>query len=419
MKVLFFAQAFPIVSETFVLNQVTAMIDRGHDVRVYGWGKPDECIHEDFIKYNLASVTWGMVHPVPHSHIKRALKALPYLAMSVFRHGPKALRLLSPAYGRNATGLLLLNIARRFSKEQWKPDVIISHFGDNGILINAIRRSGIIDRRTICYTFFHAHEICRLTTSALSDKYRPMLDSDDRLLPISRFWYDKLRTAGADTTKMQVFRMGIDPKRFTYRVPQPDTSTVKILTVGRLVGQKGYEYAIHGIAGYIKKTNLKVSYTIIGQGPLDATLKRLVRDLGIADNVTFLGPQTQDTVRRHILDTDIFLLPSVTDDEGYMEGIPVALMEAMAMGPICISTYHSGIPELIEDGISGFLCNEKDSGAITDLLIKAENLDCTQRQRISQNAHDKIIAEYNVDTLMDNLSDMISNDAAKLLDTNV
>src|SRR5439155_17216983 len=109
-------------------------------------------------------------------------------------------------------------------------------------------------------------------------------------------------------------------------------------------------------------------YHIIGDGPLRTSLERLAAELGLAQRVTFSGSLPHCEVKRQLRSAHLFLLPSVTASDGDMEGIPVALMEAMAAGLIAVSTYHSGIPELIEDGATGFLAPERDTEALAAKL---------------------------------------------------
>jgi colanic acid/amylovoran biosynthesis glycosyltransferase len=169
--------------------------------------------------------------------------------------------------------------------------------------------------------------------------------------------------------KIYVHRMGIDLEKFQFqeRMLQPG-EPLKILTVGRLNEKKGHEYAIKGVAKLIKKKK-NLIYTIAGDGPLGDKLANLVLDLGIDGNVKFLGPVDQKEVLKLYRESHIFLLTSVTAKNGDQEGIPVVLMEAQAMGLPIISTYHSGIPELVENGKSGFLVPEKDSIKLAEKLI--------------------------------------------------
>jgi colanic acid/amylovoran biosynthesis glycosyltransferase len=104
------------------------------------------------------------------------------------------------------------------------------------------------------------------------------------------------------------------------------------------------------------------------------TLRDLAGELGIEERVEFHSALPHSEVKEHLARSHVFLLPSVTAADGDVEGVPVALMEAMAAGLIAVSTYHSGTPELIENHKTGFLAPEKDVQALAMHLISiAEN----------------------------------------------
>ena len=214
-------------------------------------------------------------------------------------------------------------------------------------------------------------------------------------------WEKQLIEAGANPQQVKVLLMGVDLERFKYIENNTSGETVNILSVGRLCGQKGFEYAIRGVAEYARSAGKKISYKIIGSGELECKLKTLVSELNATDYIHFLGVQPQQIVTKEMENANIFLLPSVTDEVGFMEGIPVALMEAMARGLVCISTYHSGIPELIDNGVSGYLCNEKNSEDIAHLLFQIENLSPAQFDVIRQNA--RIVVENDFDVVKETM----------------
>lgn len=415
MRILFFVAQFPCTSETFVLNQVTSMIEAGHDVRIYSWGKADPfCTHKDVVKYDLMSKTIYMDMDVPQSHAVRFFKIIPSIVKMVIKYGHSAFRLLSPEYGDpvKSKNLIQSYIAQRFLKFDWLPEVIVSHFGDNGILITAMRNAGVIPSDTKCFTYFHAHEICRMNVGQAASFYKPMFNGQDILLPINYLWKERLISAGANPQNVKVLRMGVDLKRFKYVENNEIGDTINILSVGRLCGQKGFEYAIRGVAEYAKSAksaNKKISYRIIGRGELEKILKKLVDELNASDYIHFIGSQPQQVVAEEIKKANVFLLPSVTDDAGFMEGIPVALMEAMARGLVCISTYHSGIPELITDGKTGFLCKEKDYGGIAKKIREIESLSLDQWNTIRQKAREVIESDFDVVKETRKLQDLIEN----------
>jgi colanic acid/amylovoran biosynthesis glycosyltransferase len=171
--------------------------------------------------------------------------------------------------------------------------------------------------------------------------------------------------------------MGIDCNKFLFIVRQPPLEgQVRIATVARLIEKKGIEYGIQAIAKLQQQyPNLK--YMIIGEGNFRDRLEHFITELGVENRVELLGWKSQNEVIEILNQSHLLLAPSVTGQKGDQEGIPVAIMEAMAMGLPIISTQYSGIPELVEDGVSGFLVPERDADAIArklDSLMKNPDL---------------------------------------------
>ena len=162
--------------------------------------------------------------------------------------------------------------------------------------------------------------------------------------------------------------MGVDLKMFAFapRRPRQD-GKVRLLTVARLAEKKGVEYGIRAVANVLRK-HPHVEYNIAGDGPLKNDLANLVDTLNINDKVRLLGWKRQEEIVELMKGADILLAPSVTSRGGDQEGIPVVLMEALAQGLPVLSTQHAGIPELVQDGESGFLVPERDVNALTERL---------------------------------------------------
>jgi colanic acid/amylovoran biosynthesis glycosyltransferase len=156
--------------------------------------------------------------------------------------------------------------------------------------------------------------------------------------------------------------------RFSFSTRKPKTDgKVQLLTVGRLVEKKGLEYAVQAVARALKKYP-NLSYKIVGDGPLRDSLASSIKELGLERHINLVGWKKQEEVAVLLQEADLFLSPSVTSQDGDQEGIPATLIEAMARGLPVLSTYHSGIPELVEDGKSGFLVPERDVEALTTKL---------------------------------------------------
>ena len=188
--------------------------------------------------------------------------------------------------------------------------------------------------------------------------------------------------------KLDICRLGVDPKHFK---PLPQTgkpNRKQLLCIGRLTSAKGQAILLEAMALLLQKSS-PLQLTIVGMGPDYDSLKMYTQTLGIQNHVNFTGAIDQD----HIIDfyqaADIFVLPS------FAEGLPVVLMEAMAMGIPCISTAITGIPELIQHRQNGLLVSASDveglAGAIQELTENSQLYN-----QLAETGRRKVMAEYDL-----------------------
>lgn len=173
-----------------------------------------------------------------------------------------------------------------------------------------------------------------------------------------------IRLVGAQAvTKLKIVRCGVDPER--YRPPRQRVSTTTppftIVCTGRLTPTKGQALLVMACAE-LRKRGGSFRCILIGDGEERERLQARIHELGLEDVVKLTGALPQDGVRRHLESADAFVLPS------FAEGVPVVLMEAMAMEIPCISTRVGGIAELIEDGVNGFLLHGGDLVGLIERL---------------------------------------------------
>ncbi|MFC1819075.1 glycosyltransferase [Thermodesulfobacteriota bacterium] len=194
---------------------------------------------------------------------------------------------------------------------------------------------------------------------------------------------------------------------FKHRRSIPDGPT--FLQVSRLDTKKGLNITIEAFSKYSKEVDSKSNLVITGDGPLRDELESQVLSLGIDDKVHFLGVVGYKKLIELFHSTDVFLHPSVTDDNGDMEGIPNAICEAMATGMPVISTRHSGIPELIDHRVSGLLAKEGDVQSLFDMmvLLKEEDIGEISRRARTQ-VEDKFDYSKTIKILSDHIMDIVS-----------
>jgi colanic acid/amylovoran biosynthesis glycosyltransferase len=165
-----------------------------------------------------------------------------------------------------------------------------------------------------------------------------------------------LEGLGVEPARLRVHRLGIDLARFAF---EPARDRRQVLMVGRLVEKKGFEYGLMAFARALGK-GASARLTIAGDGERRAPLERLARELGVAEQVRFVGSQTNEQVARLMTEASVLLAPSVVARDGNRESGLIVVKEASAAGAVPIGTLHGGIPDSIADGRSGYLVAERD-----------------------------------------------------------
>ena len=360
MKIAFIVNTFPSLSQTFVLNQITGLLDMGYDVEIFAHMKQNEKkVHANVERYRLME----RVHyfDIPSNRIKRLLKAINLIITNFYKSPIKILKSLTILnFRRRIWSLRGLYVLIPFLDKKF--DIIHCHFGPNGTLGTYLKQLGIPGK---IVTMFHGYDI-RLGLEKGGHIYNDLFKLGDCFLIISKWTKNHLIKFGANPQKFICHPIGIDVDKFSSRwqsnvVERPNT--VIILTVARLINAKGLQYGIHSINKLLKKNSeLYVEYDIIGEGPLEEQLRKLVKTLGLVESVRFLGPMEQEEVIKYYQRAHIFLLPSIA------EAIPTVLMEAQAVGLPIIATSVGSISQVMIDGKSGFLVPERNVDVLVEKL---------------------------------------------------
>jgi colanic acid/amylovoran biosynthesis glycosyltransferase len=176
---------------------------------------------------------------------------------------------------------------------------------------------------------------------------------------------------GCDTKKIEIQRAGIPLDEFPFRDRAvPENGQWRFVQAGRLIEKKGLPVTLRVFSTFLKQ-HPNATLTIAGEGPLLPELQRFARELGVADRVSFTGFISQEQLREIYYRSHIFLHPSQTGRDGNQEGIPNSMLEAMATGLPVFATEHGGIPEAIENGVSGVLVPERDDEGLARALLNA------------------------------------------------
>ncbi len=403
MKIAVIVNRFPVISESFIFNQIIGAIERGHEVHIYplNLNSPSGNLAqmgEVIEKYGLKE---RIFYPpsTPKNQFLRLIKAL-WLFWSNLRRGSIAcLPLLNfIKYGQPAYSLWLFY--QGISLLGGSYDVIHGQFGFLGSQILLFRNLGIIKGKLV--TSFRGHDISEYVKKHGNEVYQPLFTEGDFFLANCEFFRQQAITLGCDEQKIVVLGSGIDCDKFalTPRYLSLD-GKIRLATTGRLIEKKGIEYCIRAVAK-IAESYPQIEYNIIGDGVLKSFFQQLIAELNVGHIINLLGAKQQPEVIEILKISHIFIAPSVTAENGDSDAPINTLKEAMAMGLPVISTYHGGIPELVEDGVSGFLVPERDSDAIAEKISYL----ITHPQlwgEMGKAGRECVIAKYEINKLNDEL----------------
>jgi glycosyltransferase involved in cell wall biosynthesis len=194
--------------------------------------------------------------------------------------------------------------------------------------------------------------------------------------------------------KIHVIHCGLDPEH----EPEPrggeSGGALSIVGVGQLNPRKGFHVLIPA-CGILRDRGVEFRCTIVGEGAQRAELERLIEEHGLGNSVTLTGALPHARIDAVLGQADMFVLPCVISKDGWRDGIPVALMEAMFAELPVISTSILGLPELIDDAVSGLLVPPEDPARLAEAIAALR--DGEMRRKLGENGRVKILREFNND----------------------
>jgi colanic acid/amylovoran biosynthesis glycosyltransferase len=361
MKVAMIVNGFPEISEKFIVNQVTGLLDAGVELEVFSaLAPPGGKAHELAERYGLKERT--IYARAPRS-TKARLAEIPGLLASCLRRDPRAaLRALdSRRYTTAARNFKCLYFLKAFAGRRY--DLVHCQFGPNGLTGAFLKDAGIARRLVVT---FHGSDINTYPKRYGEGVYRALYERADLVTANTSFTMGKIVANGCPESKVEVLPVGLRMEEYP-EASFPSREPCTVLTVGRLVEKKGHRYALEAVA-MLGTRFPEIRYIVVGDGPLRGQLEAQARELGIAGRVSFLGELNDVEVGALYRSASVFILPSVTSGDGDMEGQGLVLQEAQASGLPVVSTLHNGIPDGVLEGETGYLAPEGDAPALADRI---------------------------------------------------
>ncbi|GAA3571804.1 glycosyltransferase [Snuella lapsa] len=345
MNVLFWVNAFPTVSETFIRDQVVAVKGQGVDVRVYcSLGKDREAMVAlaGFEASYLLSRTFDETDVLPSTWRRRKLLVYLIVFFSVFkghyRYYRKALtKKRHAAYPKAYQLFFQVHFVLKH-----KIDVIHAHFGNNGLQAAVLKELGLPVK---LITTFHGYDV-RLGLREGGGLYKPLIKAVDTVVAISDYNRKCLVDFGFSESKIVDLPNGIDVAFFKKEKVDRDAGVVRVLTVARLEKEKALHLGIEAFAALVKAfPERRFEYTIIGTGSLQKELLDLVVALKLDGHVRFVGAKSTVGVKAAMNASDIFMLTSIA------EVLPTVLLEAQACELPVLATGVGSVKAMVADGI--------------------------------------------------------------------
>jgi glycosyltransferase involved in cell wall biosynthesis len=382
----YLASQYPAISHTFILREVLGLRALGFRIEPCSVRDPDrpaerltaeerqEAERTFYVKRAGVLAAAAALAGRAAADPRRFLAALA-LALRLGGSDPK----------RVAYGLFYLAEAALVGRHMARRGVghLHVHFATPAATVGLIART--LWPITFSFTVHGPDEFYDVSLHRLEDKIR----GADFVVCIGRYARSQLMKLSpqAEWPKVEVAPLGVDLARFAPR-PAPDGRPFRVLCVGRLVSAKGQHVLLSAVLR-LARAGRDVRLTLVGDGPDRASLAERVAAEGAAAFVTLAGSVDQDAIRRFYEQADAFALAS------FAEGIPVVLMEAMAMEVPCVSTFITGIPELIRDGVDGLLVPPSDDEALADALARLMD-DAALRTRLGAAGRARVAERFDL-----------------------
>lgn len=404
-RIAYIAPEYGALTSTFIYREVQALRELGLDVATFSTLRPRESVISDEARADIEKTEF--LYDLPRSAIiADAIGELGRHPWPVIRarlaviHDALFSTVYEPADRLKMFwhGMAGAALAKRLREQE--VEHIHAHFAH---VATAIAMYASICAE-IPFSFTnHANDIFQRGT-ALREKVR----RSKFTACISQHNIRYLTDIGCDHEKLRIIRCALDVTEYSFADrAKPDPPV--IFTAGRLVEKKGMTYLVEAVR-ILKEKGVDLRCRIAGNGPLMESLQQQVKDEGVEDRVDLMGSQPQERVRELLREATVFVLACVEAADGDIDGIPVSLMEAMAMGVPVISTGVSGIPELIHGGKNGLLATPHDAKSLAAHIEKIIT-DSIDVDTLTRAARETIESEFEQKLNAQRLKDAFTEEA--------
>ena len=281
----------------------------------------------------------------------------------------------------------------QLKKLNYDLDILHCHFGQIGLIGSFLKDVNICKKLMIS---FYGGDLTSYVKTYGARGYKHMFNTADKLIPCTKFLERRLINLGADPKKIKLIYLSKEGKFFVPSFKKKSEDKIILLTIARLVKEKGIQNSIKAIRILSKKYPY-IEYRIIGDGQYGKYLKELVKKEGLEKRIKFLGIKTGKDALKEYQNSDIFVLPSISSHNNWVEGGGVVNLEAQLCGIPVVASNCGGIPEYVKNKETGLLTQEnpEDLAKKIEILIKDKKL----RETMGEIGRKFVLSKYSKDNL--------------------
>ena len=385
-QIAYFINQYPKVSHSFIRREILALERQGFDIfriALRGWDAEvvdaEDKLERERTQYVLQSGVLGLIAPVIQTLIRSPVKFLSSLKLAI-RMGIRADR----AWPYHL--VYLAEACRMLSWVQAK-DIkhIHAHFGTNSAEVVMLLK--LLGGPGYSFTVHGPEEFDKPEFIKLREK----VSHAAFVVAISSFGRSQLfRWINyQDWNKVQVVHCGLEPS-FHEDAVQPVTSAPRLVCVGRLSEQKGQLLLVDAVSKLLAK-GIDIELVLAGDGEMRPEIEALIKQHSLESKVIITGWISSKQVREEILASRAMVQPS------FAEGLPVVIMEAMALRRPVLTTYVAGIPELVRPGENGWLFPAGDVDELVKVLEDFLRTPTEMLEKMGQAAHQRVLERHSID----------------------
>lgn len=393
MKIAYFINHYPKVSHSFIRREIQAVERQGFEVQriaLHGWDEtlpdPEDRLERDRTKYVLREGPLALILPTFRALLCSPSRFFGALALAV-RMARDSDRPLPYHFIYLAEACRIIPWLGEFGAQR-----IHAHFGTNStevaMLVNALGGP------PFSFTVHGPDEFQR--PMGLDEK----IHRSNFVAAISSFGRSQLylRSQHRDWPKIKVVHCGLERAFYEIEVTR-SPATARFVCVGRLTEAKGQLLLIEAVA-HLAVKGIRIELVLAGDGPMRGELERLIANHGLSQSIRITGWISGSEVRDEILAARALVLPS------FAEGLPVVIMEAMALRRPVLTTYVAGIPELVRQGENGWLFPAGSVDEIANAIEECLSTPMEQLQKIGDAGHRSVVERHSIDTEAHKLAEL-------------